>query len=216
MPDFDMPPAPASFEARGGWLVNRLAAEFGLTLAQAAGIVGNLGYESAGFKALQEMKPAVEGSRGGYGWAQWTGPRRRAFEKWSAENNLKPAADEANYGFLLAELRGSHRATIRDVKKTETLSGAVFSVGQTYERPGGTTATHLPGFDGRLRYAERALAGAGPAAGQAVAEPRNPVELQKDVQRLLAASGDYRGAIDGDPGERTRQALQDYRTRLGV
>lgn len=213
MSDFDMPPAPASFERRGGWLVNRLAADFDLTPVQAAGIVGNLGYESAGFKKLQETKPAVAGSRGGYGWAQWTGPRRRAFEKHAKANGLKPASDEANYRFLITELRGAYHATIINVSATETLSDAVFSVGQTFERPGGTTATHLPGMDGRVGYAERALTGAMTPDDKA---PADPVEMMKDVQRALRDDGDYGGLIDGDPGPRTRQAMNDWRARNGI
>ncbi len=155
---FDMPAAPASFEARGGWLVKRLSADLGLTLTQAAGIVGNLGFESGGFKSLQEIDP--QGGLGGYGWAQWTGPRRRSFERWCAQNGLKPSSDEANYGYLLVELRGAYRRTVDAVKQTATLDDAVFSVGETYERPGGTTATHLPGFSARVHYAERAFRGA--------------------------------------------------------
>jgi hypothetical protein len=158
MPKFDMPGATASFEARGGWLVKRLAADLGLSLVQAAGIVGNLGSETGGLKILQEINP--QGGRGGYGWAQWTGPRRRAFERWCAQNGLKPWSDEANYGYLLVELRGTYRYTVDAVKQTATLDDAVFSVGENYERPGGTTPHHLPGFSDRAHYAKRALVGA--------------------------------------------------------
>src|SRR5437879_2467078 len=104
MPDFDMPSS-GTFEVRGGWLVKVLAERFALTLTQAAGIVGNLGYESVGLAILQEIKPAVSGSRGGYGWAQWTGPRRGTFEAWCALNKVAPSSDLANYGYLCQELR---------------------------------------------------------------------------------------------------------------
>ncbi len=86
---FDMPEAPASFAQRGGWLVNRLAADFDLTLEQAAGIVGNLGFESNRLKTMQEQAPI--GGRGGWGWGQWTASRRVAFERWAAAHNLPPA-----------------------------------------------------------------------------------------------------------------------------
>jgi lysozyme len=42
------------------------------------------------------------------------------------------------------------------------------------------------------------------------------VKGMEDVQRALAASGDYKGPIDADPGPGTRQAMRDYRTRVGV
>lgn len=66
--------------------IKRLADDVGITPEQSAGIFGQLGYESAGLQAINEYQPVVPGSRGGFGWAQWTGPRRRAFESWSAEN----------------------------------------------------------------------------------------------------------------------------------
>jgi hypothetical protein len=46
----------------------------------AAAILGNIGHECDGFRHLQEIHPVA--GRGGLGWCQWTGPRRRAFEAW--------------------------------------------------------------------------------------------------------------------------------------
>jgi GH25 family lysozyme M1 (1,4-beta-N-acetylmuramidase) len=43
------------------------------------------------------------------------------------------------------------------------------------------------------------------------AAPADPVELQRQVQRLLAAAGNYRGPIDGDPGPQTEAAMSAYR-----
>jgi len=59
---------------------------------------------------------------------------------------------------------------------------------------------------------------AGPDAAPAPLHqsPADPVELQKAAQRALAAAGDYRGAIDGDPGPLTRRAMRAYRARHGV
>ncbi len=153
----DMPPRPASFEVRGGWVVAALVKEFGLTPEQAAGIVGNLGFESEGFETLQERGQTPPS--GGWGWAQWTGPRRRSFEAWCATHNLDQSSDEANYGYLVEELRTSHAHDLAQLKKTTALDSAVFTFGVMFEAPGGTTDTFLPGNDGRLKYAQRALAG---------------------------------------------------------
>lgn len=158
MPGFDMPGASASFEARGGWVTKALAAEFGLTLAQAAGIVGNLGFESGGFKELREI--GQPDGRGGYGWGQWTADRHVTFLAFATKKGLDWRSDEANYGYLVTELAGPYRNTITAVKRAATVDAAVFSVGQTYERPGGTTPGHLPGYTGRLAWGNRALAGA--------------------------------------------------------
>ncbi|MGO4287980.1 phage tail tip lysozyme, partial [Bosea sp. TAB14] len=101
--DSNAPIRGSTFTQKAPGIINRLMADFGFTREQAAGIVGNLGHESGGLNELQERNPTS--GRGGYGWAQWTGPRRRAFEAWAAEKGLDPASDEANYGFLRHELR---------------------------------------------------------------------------------------------------------------
>jgi hypothetical protein len=112
-----------------------------------------------------------------------------------------------------------HR-TITAVSQTSNDADAVFSVGQTYERPGGTTSTFLPGFDGRLKYARRALAGAG-AAGQAgtpvplgAPAPAAVVAAIKMLQTALVPYG-YNIAVDGIWGTGTEAALQTYLDQTG-
>lgn len=212
-----------TWEARGGEYTRRLVRDLGLTPEQAAGLVGNLGYESGAFQKLQEIAPAITGSRGGFGIAQWTGPRRIAFEKWALAHHLPPASDEANYGYLVEELRNSQANTIVQLKKQTSLSGAVFSVGQTFERPGGTTPTHLPGYDDRLAYAKRALAG---VKTEPADQPLTPIaapetamrDAVREVQHLLndagiltKRDGSRPGLVDGDPGTQTTKALAEWR-----
>jgi hypothetical protein len=212
MTDFDMP-ADGSWETRGGWLVQALAKEFDLSLEQAAGIAGNLGFESAGLTTLQEVAPAA-GGRGGYGWAQWTGPRRLAFEAWCRDRGLAVSSDEANYGFLCAELRGAYKETIDALRKCQAVAVATWSVGQTYERPGGTTATNLPGYAGRFNYARRAYFTAlrtmppAPAPAPAPAPRSFTAADPRELQQALVAMG-YRLAVDGNAGPQTCGAALD-------
>lgn len=228
MPDFDMPPARAGYPARGRWLIDRLRGEFALTEYQAAGFVGNPGYESAGFMKLREVGQP-EG-QGGYGWAQWTGDRRRKFLAWCVNVGLSWQSDEANVGFILLELHGDYRHTIDALRETDSLSAAVWSVGQTYERPGGTTNEHLPGFNDRLTYAMRALAGL-PTVGAvdpphedaptipseviaaALAVSRLDKPERKLVQMGLKVAGLYTGRIDAIIGPLSRAALAAWRAR---
>lgn len=202
---FDMPKT-GTWEQRGGWVVKRLAADLGLTLTQAAGLVGNLGYESRGFTALQEVVPLVRGSRGGYGWAQWTGPRRNSFEAWCNATGLMPSSDQANYEFLLLELRGAYSSTVVALKQMTTLAQAVFSVGQTYEHPAGTTPNNLPGNADRLVWARRALAGA--QSEDISITPSIPPA--RDLQRALANLGLYLDEIDGIWGPKSSAALGKF------
>jgi Phage tail lysozyme len=157
MPDFDMPQAAAGFAVRGRWLIDQLVTEFALSAEQAAAIAGNLGYESAGFAAYHEL--GQPDGLGGYGWAQWTGPRRHAFFAWCAERELDPRSDAANFGYLVAELRGAQGWVLPRLRQERTLERCVFVFGRWFEAPAGTTADDLPGFEGRLDYARRALAG---------------------------------------------------------
>lgn len=98
------------FDKKTPGVIAKLMDAFRLTELQAAAILGNIGHECAGFTQLQEREP--RGGRGGYGWAQWTGPRRRAFEYYCQQKGVTPESDEANYGFLQQELSTSERGAI--------------------------------------------------------------------------------------------------------
>ncbi|MCJ2049701.1 phage tail tip lysozyme [Methylobacterium sp. J-070] len=144
----------------------RLMGDLGLSDIQAAGLLGNLGHESGGFRDLQEIAPAVAGSRGGWGLAQWTGPRRRAMEAWCRAHALDPADPEASYGYLCAELRGTEAAALAALRQAATLRAATEAVCRRFERPG------IVALPSRLAWAARALAAlrsgdapATPAAG---------------------------------------------------
>lgn len=130
----------------------RLMRDLGLTEFQAAGLLGNLGHESGGFQTLQERRPAVKGSRGGWGLAQWTGPRRRAMEAWCRARQVDRADPEANYGYLCAELRGSEAAALLALRRTATLESATETFCALFERPG------IVALDSRLAWSRRALA----------------------------------------------------------
>jgi hypothetical protein len=129
--------------------MNDLMRDFGLTPTQAAGAVGNLGAES-GLRAIQEVNPTS--GRGGYGWAQWTGSRRVAFEAWCKAQGFALDSYEANYGFLKHELQTTHKHTIEQIKKTTTVKAAAETFEAHYEKAG------IKNMAGRISYATRALA----------------------------------------------------------
>lgn len=133
-------------------IMNDLIDDFDLTVEDAAALVGNLGHESGGFKFLQEIKPVVPGSRGGYGWPQWTGPRRVAFEAYCKRNGLDPKSYKANYGYLWVELNGSEKAAIPALKAAPDLDRKVIAFEQKFLRAG------IKHYDSRQNYARQALA----------------------------------------------------------
>ena len=110
---------------------------YGLTDEQAAGLVGNLAHETGDFKFMQEIEPMIPGSKGGWGFAQWTGQRRKDFEQWTSDNNLDPSSYEANLGFLMHEIDNTSEGRfMEDLKKAETVEDAARIVSDKYLRPG--------------------------------------------------------------------------------
>lgn len=134
-------------------LKSDLMRDFGLTDAQAAGVVGNLMHESGGFQQLQERNPSVKGSEGGYGYAQWTGPRRDKFEQYAKARGLEPGSYEANYGYLKYELANDpyERRQFNTVKKAQTAEEAARLVSENFLRPG------KPNLAERTRLAQQAM-----------------------------------------------------------
>lgn len=171
------------FTDKSIWIIRRLMREFALSAEDGAAICGNLGHESAGFTKLQEMKPAVAGSRGGYGFAQWTGPRRRAFEAWCKRMSLLPSSDEANYGYLVTELRTTEKGAIPAVKNAVGLEAKVIAFEAHFERAG------VKHYDSRLRYAREALAAYSAAGSQPTPVPPPPAPEAPPAPALTPARG---------------------------
>jgi hypothetical protein len=146
-------PARASpFARRCARLGPALMRDLGLTDVQAAGLLGNLGHETGGFRHMQEAAPAVVGSRGGWGIAQWTGPRRAAMEAWCRAKGLDSASDDANEGYLCHELATAEARALAALKGAATLEQATEVVCRLFERPG------VAALPDRMVWARRALA----------------------------------------------------------
>jgi hypothetical protein len=139
------------FRSKAPWIMTLLMRDFKLQLDDAAAILGNLGHESGGFASLQEKQPTVPSSRGGFGWAQWTGPRRRDFEAYCKRANLNPAGDQANYGFLFSELKGPYRAALGKLQAAKGLANKVKAFELVYEAAG------VKHYDSRNQWAAIAL-----------------------------------------------------------
>lgn len=173
-------------------LVSDLSKDFQLSPEQAAGVVGQLGHESAGFGKLQEVNPLVPGSRGGYGYAQWTGPRRKEFEAWTGANGLDPNSYEANYGFLKNELANSPEgAVIGDLRGAPDAltAGRVFT--DKFLRPG------IPNYDSRNAWTQKALAFAN---APAVSAPGEVASLDPSIGiPMPGAEGQMRATAPAQP-----------------
>jgi hypothetical protein len=138
------------FESTVTRLTKDLMKDFGLKEFQAAALAGNLAFESGNFKQLQEVKPLIPGSKGGYGFAQWTDGRRKQFENYidgeapgSQKQPINPASYAANYGFLKKEFTDKNNKelgsiginTIKRLKKTKNIEDANYLVYDYFLRP---------------------------------------------------------------------------------
>jgi hypothetical protein len=145
------------FDTKAPRIMRQLMSDFGFTKIQAAGILGNLGHETGGFKEFQELNP-LGGGQGGFGWAQWTGMkvgpppgRRKAFMDFCAANGVEPTSDEGNYGFLKHEMETTEKATVPALKAETTLEGATAAFEAKFERAG------VVALNSRIKFAHKAL-----------------------------------------------------------
>ena len=119
----------------------------GLPQHIAIGIAANMKAESGFNPGINEQKPLVAGSRGGYGLNQWTGPRRRAYEAYAAEqgNGLADLGTQLDY--TLWELQNTERGAWNALAGADNASEAARIYSDKFLRPG------IPHMDARLRYA---------------------------------------------------------------
>lgn len=167
--------------------MRKFMADFNSDTLDAAAAFGNLGHECLGFTKLQEIKPTVAGSKGGYGWAQWTGPRRRAYEAYCEKHNLDPAAPDSNYAFVFVELTTTHKAAITKLKAARTLQDKVKAFELAYEGAG------VKNYPERNHWAAIALDALG-AAGPSSVQP--PVSRPLDTKPLIPKKSWVQALID--------------------
>jgi hypothetical protein len=102
----------------------------------AFGIMGNFAGESDLNPALNERRPLVPGSRGGYGLAQWTGPRRVALENYAASRGVQPSDLNTQLDFLQQELDGSENKAGQALRATTNPEEAARVFESQFLRPG--------------------------------------------------------------------------------
>jgi hypothetical protein len=180
----------------GSRIAADLQRDFGLTPSQTAGVIGNLGHESGGFKYYQEINPTA--GRGGAGWAQWTGPRRTAFENYTRANGLNPNSYQANYGFLKNELTGTHSSALAALRKAQTVKDAVYAFEGAFEKAG------VKNYASRMRYAN-SLGGSTISTYSGSGADPNVAAMQQHLNSLGAKL-----KVDGLRGPLTRAAEKNF------
>ena len=130
--------------ATGQDLANRGAAaqmirqgliERGVAPHVADGFILNFQSESNLDPTINEISPLVPGSRGGFGLAQWTGPRRVALEQF-AQQTGRPVGDvDTQLDFLVQELQGPEASAAQSIGATTTAQDAATAIARDYLRP---------------------------------------------------------------------------------
>lgn len=107
----------------------------GMPLHIAQGFVTNFKDESGLNPDINEIAPLVPGSRGGYGLYQLTGPRRRQYEAWAADQGMDLADPNAQLDFLMLELNTTEKAAWDKIRNTGTSGEAAAAIVNSFLRP---------------------------------------------------------------------------------
>jgi hypothetical protein len=101
----------------------------GLTRAQAAGIAGNLLYESG-------FNPSAVGDGGtSFGIAQWHSGRGTAMKQWTVTHGYSATSFQGQLEYLWVELNGSERNALNKLRATTTAYDAGMAFCRYFERP---------------------------------------------------------------------------------
>lgn len=107
----------------------------GLPEHVADGFVMNFQDESGLNPGINEAAPIVPGSRGGFGLAQWTGPRRKALESFAAERGVSVADPDIQLDFLMTELQGPESGAANSILSAADSGQAAAAIVNKFLRP---------------------------------------------------------------------------------
>ena len=107
----------------------------GLPEHVAEAFVINMRDESGLNPGINEKRPLVKGSRGGFGLYQLTGIRRRAYEKYAKRRGLELDSIDAQLDFLITELKGKEAKAFRTIMTKDTRGEAAAEIVREFLRP---------------------------------------------------------------------------------
>ena len=150
----------------------------GIPAHVAQGMVANMIAESGLNPGINEISPTVQGSRGGYGLNQWTGPRRVQFEQFAAARGVSPSDLNAQLDFTVWELQNSEKNAGNALLSAPDAMSAAQIYSDKFLRPG------IPHNDVRLANAARLSGGAAPTQGQnALGQPNQQQATQNALSQ---------------------------------
>jgi hypothetical protein len=125
----------------------------GIPPAAAIGFAGNFAVESRFDPGINEIAPLVPGSRGGFGFAQWTGPRRRELEAFAQARGVPVSDADMQLDFLMQELNTTEIRARDAIFSAQDPAEAARLVSERFLRPG------IPHLDRSIEEATRLAGG---------------------------------------------------------
>ena len=176
----------------------------------AIAITGNGVVESGLDFGINEKNPTVKGSRGGFGFMQWTGPRRRQFEAY-AGSNKRPLADmDTQLDFLVRELNTTEKSARDKIYAAGSVEDAAKAVSEKFLRPG------IPHLGKRINAARKIAGGepiefTGEISGGGGSDTVAGGEGDDGVvtRDRAAIEATYRAFLDGEMSPQERAAYEE-------
>jgi hypothetical protein len=174
----------------------------GLPEHVADGFMMNFQDESGMNPGINEQNPTVPGSRGGFGLAQWTGPRRRALEAFAAERGVPAGDANMQLDFLMTELQGPESNAAQSIFGASDSGQAGAAIVNKFLRP---AEAHRASREARYTGGQAAPQGQPPrvAGGQDMdwlmkmaANPYLPFETQRVIQQQIQQQQGLQQASD--------------------
>jgi hypothetical protein len=154
----------------------------------ARGVLMNFQDESGLDTGIQEQAPTS--GRGGFGLAQWTGPRRVALEQF-AQSQGKPIDDpDVQLDYFMSENAGPEAAAWQHVMAAPTAQDAAVAFVNKWERP---AAEHAASRSAKYTNASDSPSEGGARFGGTGLDKANPVDPSKALpaqQPQVAKAGD--------------------------
>lgn len=186
--------------------------ERGLSPAVTDGFIMNFQDESGLNPSINEAKPLVPGSRGGFGLAQWTGPRRVALEQFAQQSGRDVADPNVQMDFLMHELQGPEANAAKTIMSAQNSGDAAVAIAQNFLRP---AQQHLDRRVARYRGAgapvDEASIPANATPTQGVSPQAAPQDQGPSLQELIQLSSNpwlndgQRGVVDAMLKQRLQQ-----------
>lgn len=159
----------------------------GLPEHVANGFIANFKDESNLNPGINEAAPVVPGSRGGFGLAQWTGPRRKALEAFAASTG-RPVDDlNVQLDFLMQELSGSEAGAAGAIMSAKNAPEAAAAIVNSFLRP---AEEHRS----RREAAYLGMEGGAPAQADPLADPY--VQKLMQVMAMTGLTDEQRSVVE--------------------